>query len=152
MYQDLQGRTYSGIFRTTFTLWRKFHRGGIFLVASSTKLPLRVMREGWSIDQKLTYFLVISTYGFHSKWNFAWNFVGLVPRKIPPPTALPPTKIPPCTYPYRQSVELDLCFSSTSQHTLWPPCDDDILVQMALFSFVSCVIYSQMDHTWGLHW
>jgi hypothetical protein len=35
-----------------YTLSQKFHRGGILLVASSTKLQLEVMRKGRGIDHK----------------------------------------------------------------------------------------------------
>lgn len=114
MYQDLQGRTYSGIFRTTFTLWRKFHRGGIFLVASSTKLPLRVMREGWGIDQKLTYFLVISTYGFTQSGILRGILLALYHEKFHRLPRYPPQKF------HRVRTRIAKAWSSTCASAAHP--------------------------------
>jgi hypothetical protein len=65
MYQALQGGTYSGIKNNTSTLSRKFHPGGILLVASGTKLQLEVMGRERGIDPKSDVFSIAKTYGFY---------------------------------------------------------------------------------------
>jgi hypothetical protein len=72
-------------FGTTFTLLRKFHQSGIFLVASWYRATYFGYEGGRGIDQKLTYFSVKETYWFHSEWYGEWNFQTRIPYKIPLP-------------------------------------------------------------------
>jgi hypothetical protein len=127
---------------STYTLLRKFHQSGIFLVASLYRATYFGYEGGRGIDQKMTYFSVVLRYWFHSEWYGEWNFQSRIPYKIPLPDKNS------TLYLY---VPVRIAKSWSSICTAAPHWwhfvdlhnDAAILVQRMLFSFGSCVIIIQ---------